>query len=229
MKLYIKGKLQIICFLVSIILFSVISFPSCTSTTSDTEKLYSDTIKKVVEIRCYNAEDNIGYATGCVISNDGQILTNKHVIMSNDNFFQHIQIRFYNSNNFIPASILKVSATEDLALIKVKQETKNIFTLGRSINGGERVFTIGNPNAFGLSFIEGIVSSPLRNVKHNGNEMKTIQTSITINEGNSGGPLFNVDGELVGLITFRLRNGSSEIIHGVSFALHFSIIKDFLK
>ena len=65
--------------------------------------------------------------------------------------------------------------------------------------------------------------------QYNGKEIKTTQTSIIINEGNSGGPLFNADGELIGLITFRLRNGSGEIIQGVSFALHYSVLKDFLE
>ena len=76
-------------------LFLGIVFSSCasTSTVFDIENLYSDTIKETVEIRCYDTEDNnIGYATGCVISKDGQILTNKHVIMSNDNIFQHIEV-----------------------------------------------------------------------------------------------------------------------------------------
>ena len=212
MKIYKKSKLSIICFLVGMTLFLGIVFSSCasTSTVFDIENLYSDTIKETVEIRCYDTEDNnIGYATGCVISKDGQILTNKHVIMSNDNIFQHIEVRFYDNNNFMPASILKVSETEDLALIKIEQGT--------------------NPNGFGLSFAEGTVSSPLRYVRYNGKEIKTTQTSIIINEGNSGGPLFNADGELIGLITFRLRNGSGEIIQGVSFALHYSVLKDFLE
>ena len=232
MKIYKKSKLSIICFLVGMTLFLGIVFSSCasTSTVFDIENLYSDTIKETVEIRCYDTEyNNIGYATGCVISKDGQILTNKHVIMSNDNIFQHIEVRFYDNNNFMPASILKVSETEDLALIKIEQGTKDVFTIGQSIKGGERVFTIGNPNGFGLSFAEGTVSSPLRYVRYNGKEIKTTQTSIIINEGNSGGPLFNADGELIGLITFRLRNGSGEIIQGVSFALHYSVLKDFLE
>lgn len=229
LKIYKKSRLTSICFLGGIIFFLMIVFSGCSSVAFDTEKLYFEAMKKTVEIRCYNTEDNIGYATGCVISKDGQILTNKHVVMSDDNIFQYVEVRFYNNENFIRADVLKVSETEDLALIKIEQDTKDVFTIGQSVKGGESVFTIGNPDGFGLSFAEGTVSSPLRYVEYNGKEMKTTQTSIVINAGNSGGPLFNTNGELIGLITFRLRNGSGDIIQGVSFALHYSVIKQFLQ
>ena len=225
-----RKKKFLLCSLVFIIILSSnLTFSSCYSSTSDTEILYSTAIKKTVEIRCYNTKDKIGYATGCVVANEGKILTNKHVIMSNDNFFQHIEIRFFNDDAFIPATILKVSETDDLALLKIDHETEDAFTIGRNVKGGEHIFILGNPNGFGLSFSEGTVSAPLRYVKYKEKDIKTTQISIVINEGNSGGPLFNTNGELIGLITFRLHNHSGEIIQGVSFALHHSIIKQFLE
>lgn len=218
-------------FITFILSFLLITFTlsGCNKTSFNTEKLYAEAIEKTVEIRSYNTEDKFAYATGCVISKDGKILTNKHVIMSEGEVFQHIEVRFYNSNNFISASIFKISETDDLALIKINKETSNFFNIGHNVKGGEKIFTIGNPNGFGLSFSAGVVSSPLRYVKYNGSEIKTIQTSIVINSGNSGGPLFNNYGELVGLITFRLRTNSGEIIQGVSFALHYSVIDLFLE
>ena len=206
-----------------------LTFSACYSSVSNTEILYSTAIKKTVEVRCYDTKDKIGYATGCVVANDGKILTNKHVIMSNDGFFRYIEVRFFDNDDFIPAIILKVSETDDLALLKIEYKTEEIFTIGRGVKGGESIFIIGNPNGFGLSFSEGTVSAPLRYVKYNEKEIKTTQISIIINEGNSGGPLFNANGELIGLITFRLRNSSGEIIQGVSFALHYSVIKQFLE
>ena len=174
------------------ILFLTVIFSSCTSTVFYTEELYSEVIKKTVEIRCYNIEEKFSYATGCVVADDGQILTNKHVVMRDNHIFQYIEVRFFDDEDFIPAKVLKVSETDDLALLKIERKTKDVFTIGQSIKGGESVFTIGNPNGLGLSFSRGTVSAPLRYVKHQGKEIKTIQTiqtSIIINEGNSGGAL----------------------------------------
>ncbi len=228
LKTYEKHKANI-CFLVGLMFLCITVFFSCFFTDSGIDKLYSETMKKTVEIRCYNTENNINYATGCVISEDGEILTNKHVIMTKDDIFQYVEVRFYTDDEFIRSEVIKVSETEDLALIKVNQKTKDAFAIGKSVKGGERVFTIGNPNGFGLSFTEGIVSSPLRYVKYEGKEIKTTQTSLIINAGNSGGPLFNTSGELIGLVTFRIRNNSGDIIQGVSFALHYSVLQQFLQ
>jgi len=171
-------------------LFTVAFLSACSSEkATDTVKIYNEAIKKTVEIRCSNSENKVGYATGCVVSNDGQILTNKHVVFSKDVLFEKIEVRFYNSDNYILATLVKISETDDLALLKIDNETKDYFSLGHVIYGGERVYTVGNPNGYGLSFSEGVVSSPLRYVKYEDDEMKTTQTSITINEGNSGGPL----------------------------------------
>lgn len=182
-----------------------------------------------MEIRSKDATNSVAYATGCVISDDGKILTNKHVVMSTDSLFESIEVRFYNSNDFVRANLLKISETDDVAFIQIEQDTEAYFRVGTEIKGGERVFTIGNPDGIGLSFCEGVVSSPLRYIQHNGQTIKATQTSISINEGNSGGPLFNLDGELVGLMTFRWKNSTNEALQGVSFALHYSVIAQFLQ
>lgn len=211
--------------LLSIVVITV--FAGC-GKTADTKELYLDAIRKTVEIRCYNSNDKTGYATGCIISGDGKILTNKHVIMTDGEPFATIEVRPYDSEEYIEAEILEISDKEDLALIKIVKETKYFFSLGDSVGGGESVYTIGNPNGFGLSFSEGKVASPLRFVDYNNVQIKTIQTSIIINEGNSGGALFNEKCELIGLISFRLRNSAGEVIQGVSFAIHYSVLAEFI-
>ena len=153
------------------------------TTAKDTIELYNDAIKKTVEIRCSNAEDKTGYATGCVVSDDGEILTNKHVVFSDDAFFDKIEVRFYNSDNYIPAVIAKISETDDLALLKIDEPTKDCFLIGRTVAGGEKVYTIGNPNGYGLSFSEGVVSSPLRYVKYKGEGLSLPLKSFQVYPG----------------------------------------------
>lgn len=221
---------KIICGIFVVAALWIIAFSWCSSTVAkDSIELYNEAIKKTVEIKCSSAEDKIGYATGCVVSDDGKILTNKHVVFSGDAFFDKIEVRFYNSDNYVSAAIAKISETDDLALLKIVEPTNDYFLIGRTVSGGEKVYTIGNPNGYGLSFSEGVVSSPLRYVKYKDETIKTTQTSITINEGNSGGPLFNAKGELIGVVTFRLRTVSGSILDGMSFALHNSIVEKFIQ
>lgn len=95
---------------------------------------------------------------------------------------------------------------------------------------GQSIYTIGNPNGFGLSFTAGVISSSSRLVISNdGSEIEAMQTSFVINEGNSGGPVFDKNGNLLGIISFRLRDKNGEIIQGVSFAIPNIPIKIFLS
>lgn len=75
----------------------------------------------------------------------------------------------------------------------------------------------------------GVISSNKRNVIYNDKTINAIQTSLVINEGNSGGPVFNKNGELLGIISFRLKDKYGEVIQGVSFALPSSTLKTFLQ
>lgn len=200
-------------------------------TSNDTDIVFEDNILKVVEIKVTNDESTFGYATGCFIDSNGTILTNKHVVKdseTNENF-KSIYVRMATQEEYTKAEILKVSDSDDLALIKVDFKNTEYFRLANSVDNGETIYTIGNPNGFGLSFTRGVVSSNSRNVVYNNQTIKTIQTSLVINEGNSGGPVFNKDGRLVGLISFRLKDKNDDVIQGCSFALKIETIKNFIN
>lgn len=200
-------------------------------TSNDTDIIFEDNILKVVEIKVTDDEISFGYAAGCFIDADGTILTNKHVVKNsstNENF-KNIYVRLATQEEYTKAKILKVSETDDLALIKVDFKNTEFFRLANSVNNGETIYTIGNPNGFGLSFTQGVVSSNSRNVIYNEQKIRTIQTSLVINEGNSGGPVFNKNGKLVGLISFRLKDKDENVIQGCSFALKIEAIKEFIN
>ena len=118
---------------------------------------------------------------------------------------------------------------DDLAIIKIDKTNTSYFKLKENVANGETIYTIGNPNGFGLSFTSGVISSSKRNVIYNDKTIKAIQTSLVINEGNSGGPVFDKNGDLLGIISFRLKDKYGEVIQGVSFALPSSTIKTFLQ
>lgn len=120
-------------------------------------------------------------------------------------------VRTADSEEWVAAEVVKVSEEYDLATIKCNLQ-KDCFSLSENVKNGETVYTIGNPDGFGLSFISGVVSSNSRNVVYKGKTINTIQISFVINEGNNGGPVFNKKGELLGIISFRLKNNQGEVV-----------------
>lgn len=195
------------------------------------ENIFENNILKVVEIKTTNDEITWGYATGFFINENGTILTNKHVVYntSSNSNYNTIQVRLANLEEWIDAQVLKVSETDDLAIIKIEKIKTHYFKLSSSVSNGQAIYTIGNPNGFGLSFTNGVVSSRERNIIYKEQTINTIQTNFVINEGNSGGPVFDKDGNLLGIISFRLKDNHDNVIQGVSFALPFSTIKTFIQ
>lgn len=200
-------------------------------TTNNTASIYDKNILKVVEIRVSDNETDWGYATAFFINDSGTLLTNKHVVYNKNTntYYNKIQIRTPLQDDWQDAEIQNASESDDLATIKTNLTGTKFFRLETNYNNGDTIYTIGNPNGFGLSFTEGLISSDERIVIYNEQSIKTIQTSLVINEGNSGGPVFNKKGKLVGIISFRLKDKYNDVIQGVSFILPSTTINSFLK
>ena len=195
------------------------------------EKIYNRNIMKVVEVKVSDDGETWGYATGCFIDNQGTILTNKHVVYNSNTLsnYKLIQVRLASEEEFISATVKNISNDYDLATIKIDYKNSSFYKFNSCISNGQTVYTIGNPNGFGLSFTSGVVSSSDRNIIYNDQTINAIQTDFVINEGNSGGPVFNKYGELVGLISFRIKDKIGDVIQGVSFAIPVESILKFLE
>lgn len=195
-----------------------------------TDQIFDENINKIVEIKVSNGEVN-GFATGFFVDKKGTILTNKHVVIDSTTgkAYGKIEVSIATSEEVWPATVVRVSETDDLALIKIDYISKSYFKLAGSVFDGETIYTIGNPSGFGFSFISGVVSAKSRNVNYNGVTINCMQASFVINEGNSGGPVFNEDGKLVGIISFRLKDNKNEIIDGCTFVLPIQTVENFLK
>jgi serine protease Do len=133
--------------------------------------------------------------SGFVISEDGYILTNHHVIAGADEVIVHMA----NREEYV-AKIIGSDEASDIAVLKVEAEGLPVLKLGDSDNlkVGEWVLAIGSPFGFDHSVTAGIVSAKGRSLPSD-NYVPFIQTDVAINPGNSGGPLFNLDGEVVGI------------------------------
>jgi len=155
--------------------------------------------------------------SGFIVSEDGYVLTNNHVIDNAD----EITVRLPDRSEF-KATLVGTDVRSDLALLKIEgDESFPTVTFGkpRDLEVGEWVLAIGSPFGLDYSVSAGIVSAKGRSLpsEEAGNYVPFIQTDVAINPGNSGGPLFNLDGEVVGI------NSQIYTRSGGSIGLSFSI------
>lgn len=169
----------------------------------------------------YENENKMGIGTGIIMTEDGYIATNYHVIEDG------ILIKVLrNSGEEYTAEVIGYDELSDLALLKVKGNNLPTATFGDSdsLLVGEKVVAIGTPS--GLDYMgtttDGIISAINRNVKVYDEsavmvkKMTLIQTNAVLNPGNSGGPLINEYGEVIGIVTMRLPNSQ---YYGIAFAI----------
>ncbi len=176
--------------------------------------------RHLFEPRQYPERSVQSMGSGFIVSSDGYILTNNHVVEGAD----EIQVRLQDRREY-DATVVGMDERSDLALLKIDE--KNLPTLKLSDNEdlkvGQWVVAIGSPFGLDFSASAGIVSAIGRSIpnERGGNYVPFIQTDVAINPGNSGGPLFNMDGEVVGINSqIYTRSGGSI---GLSFAIPASV------
>ena len=158
--------------------------------------------------------------SGFIISHDGYVLTNNHVVADADEIIVRLSDR-----SELEAKLVGADPRTDVALLKVEGKNLPIVKLGKSqkLKVGEWVLAIGSPFGFDHSVTAGIVSAKGRSLP-NESYVPFIQTDVAINPGNSGGPLFNLDGEVVGINSqIFTRSGG---FMGLSFAIPIDVAMD---
>nr|MBQ5810936.1 trypsin-like peptidase domain-containing protein [Clostridia bacterium] len=155
-----------------------------------------------------------GAGSGVIITSDGYIITNNHVIDG----ATKITVRLSSGVEY-PATLIGADAQSDIAVIKIEEIALPHATIGNSsaLAVGEEVLAIGNPlGTLGGSVTNGIISALGREITVDGQKMTLLQTNAAINPGNSGGGLFNMNGELVAIVNAK---SSGESIEGLGFAI----------
>ena len=172
------------------------------------------------------ARKQIATGSGVAVSTDGKIITAAHLVNNSKKVVVEIGGKRYSK-----AKILYKDAESDIALIKIDAKELQVPKIGSSdaLHVGEWVLTIGAPFGLELSVSQGIVSYLNRKLSPSSN-IKYVQTDVAVNPGNSGGPLFNTRGELVG-INSQIFSSTGEF-QGVSFAVPveaaLEVVGDFL-
>lgn len=189
---------------------------------SDTElelqELYAMCSPSIVGIEGFkDGEAGYSWGTGIILTEDGIILTNTHVIDDCDTAAvvlsdgEEYEVRLIGADSISDIAVLKIDAT---ALPTA------VFGKSSDIRVGEEVAAIGNPlgNSLSLTMTDGIVSAINRNVGYNGRTMTLLQTNTALNEGNSGGALFNMQGQVIGITNMKMMSSYSSI-EGIGFAI----------
>ena len=161
-----------------------------------------------------------GAGSGVIISEDGYIVTNNHVIANANK----ITVTLRNNEKY--NATVKGRAPElDIALLKIEKSGLHPATLGDSAatNVGEEVIAVGNPlGQLGGTVTNGIISALNRDITINNETMNLLQTNAAINPGNSGGGLFNMKGELIGIVVAKTKASNTE---GLGFAVPINDVK----
>lgn len=213
-----------------------ISYTPPTFTNDTTGLSVTDAVKKVapsvVSVSTkglvsngFFSQQQEGVGSGFIINEDGDILTNYHVVQG----ATEVTVTFNNGKEY-KAKIVNYDANKDLAMIRLQEkvEVPGIATLGDSdlLQAGEEVIAIGNP--LGKEFVgtvtKGIVSAASRTIQNEDKSTSVyIQTDAAINPGNSGGPLINSRGEVIGINSAKI---SESGVEGIGFSIPINSVKE---
>lgn len=162
-------------------------------------------------------QKKVGWGSGVIVSDDGYIITNNHVVKNADK----VKVALQNDDRKYDAKVVGIDPEIDIALLKIDSHDLPIASLGNSdaLKVGEWVVAIGNPLGYSHSVTAGIVSGKGRRLS-TGME-SFIQTDAAINFGNSGGPLVNMSGKVVGINTAISAQGQN-----IGFAVPINMVKD---
>jgi len=160
----------------------------------------------------------VASGSGFIISSDGYILTNYHVVQTSHEHNLPLIVSLNDGTEY-NATVIGFDESSDVALIKIDATGLNaaVITNSDNIRAGQRVYAVGNPfGDLNYTMTEGIVSALDRVTTVDGKSINTFQFSAAVNPGNSGGPVYNEYGEIIGIVSVKIMGNSVE---GIGFAI----------
>ena len=192
------------------------------------QEIYEKTIDSVVSISC-TLQNGSATGTGVILSDGGYIVTNCHVVEG----AQEISVLLTDERTF-QASLVGSDAVSDLAVLRIEAENLSPAEFGDSgvLRVGDSVVAIGDPLGIELrgSMTNGIISAINRDVSTGGRTLTLIQTNAALNSGNSGGPLINCYGQVIGINTMKISTFTDEAgVEGIGFAIPSATVKEIVE
>ena len=187
------------------------------------QELYERCSPWVVGISAYTkGQVGYGWGSGVILSEDGLIITNTHVVDGADS----ATVKLYDDREF-EAVLIGADSISDIAVLKIEATGLPAAVFGDSaaLTVGQQVAAIGNPlgEEFRMTLTDGIISAISRDINYNGRTMTLMQTNAALNEGNSGGPLFNFNGQVIGITNMKMMSSASTV-EGIGFAIPSSTV-----
>ena len=188
------------------------------------QDIYETVIPSVVSISCTGVTSGTG--TGVILTQDGYIVTNCHVVAD----AQSIQVLLHDGRN-TGAELVGLDDVSDLAVLRISAQDLVPARLGDSsaVRVGDSVVAIGDPLGIALrgTMTDGIISAINRDVDVDGRTMNLLQTNAALNSGNSGGPLINRYGQVIGINTMKMSSSlSSAAVEGLGFAIPSATVQE---
>lgn len=184
----------------------------------ETTDIYEKVNPSVVSINVYSNQSisPLGSGTGIVMTSDGYIITNAHVVDGGTS----VNVVFHDGEN-LRGTIIGADSTTDLAIIKVEATNLTAAEFGDSsqLKVGERIVAIGNAGGLSSTMTQGIISGLDRDLGTGARSLKLIQVDAAINPGNSGGPLINRFGQVIGINSSKIADVDYE---GIGFSIPIS-------
>ena len=229
MLVLIHKTMKNIIYLVCIILLNINY-----SYSQDLSALYNESIKSVVTLHTTEFKYEGGQispsqslGSGVIINTNGLIMTAAHVVEKAN----RIKVKLHNGNSY-NGEIIRSIPSADIALIKIIEEVPGLHAAeineGYSdVKIGHQVYVIGAPLGIEKSLSSGYISGFLkRNTMSNGSMAKFIQTDAAINQGNSGGPMFNMEGKIIGIVSYILSQSGG--FDGIGYVVDIRTAKELL-
>jgi len=194
------------------LLIAILSNPALSL--ADANKIFNENNRSVVVIVALDKQGNpVGQGSGFVVRSDGAIITNYHVISGAED----IQVKA--GEEVLPVEgIIYIDKENDLVILKAKAKALPAVRLGdiAKVSVGEKVYVIGSPQGLENTISDGILSG-IREVDP---KRKIIQITAPVSEGSSGGPVFNDNGEVIGIVTFLIKEAQN-----LNFAMPINVLK----
>ena len=189
------------------------------------QDIYDIVSPAVVGITATRGGEPYSSGTGVIFTQDGYIITNAHIISGCDG----VEVTFMDGTE-LGALLVGTDSASDIAVLKMEGRSFPIAYFGDSdtLRVGDEVAAIGNPlgAAYAGTMTNGIISAINRNVSNNGHSMTLLQTNAALNEGNSGGPLVNEFGQVIGITNMKIMGAFTYTVEGIGFAIPSRSVKE---
>jgi serine protease Do len=188
------------------------------------QDIYDKVSPAVVGITAYRDGEKYSWGTGVVFTASGYLITNTHILEGCD----AVTVTFSDGTEET-ALLIGADSTSDIAVLYLEGNGYAYATFGDSdeLRVGDTAIAIGNPlgEAYSGTMTNGIISAINRNVSYNGHTMTLLQTNAALNEGNSGGPLVNIYGQVVGITNMKIMSSYYATVEGIGFAIPSTVVK----